>query len=583
MLKAGAAALRAGTRGLRGGASTVRSGACSVRSGARALRDGKHGLRSGALALAFLLATAASAPNAPSTQHPALFLVGDSIMKTGTNNGETGPWGMGYELIPLFDAARIHVYNEGLGGRSSRGYIEEGAWAKVLDRVRPGDYVVLMFGHNDAANSQNYPDRVTVKGAGDEAQEIESPVTHAKETIHTYGWYLRQYVQDVKAKGATAIVCSPIPRNTWIDGKIKRGFDGYVAWASEAAHAAGAPYIDLNAIAADRYDAMGREKTATYFNDTQHTKKAGAIVNAESLAEGIRGLKEIPLAGFLLSPGGGATPRAQHASQLPALYVLGDSTAATSNKAPAIQGWGVPFLAYFDASKVNVVNAARGGRSSRTFITEGLLDKVTANLNPGDTVLIQFGHNDVFPLNDTVARGSLHGIGETIEEIDNQVTGKHEVVHTYGWYLRKFIDDVRTKGAVPVILTLTIRDRWNKDGKIERLPDPALDLSDSNRFTAPSIYSVWAMEVAKSRNVAVIDVHNTIADRYDREGADVVSTYFTSAKDPTHRNALGAEVDAAIVLAGLKAWRGAELDSELSASGKSVAPADASYIIRNAR
>src|SRR5580658_6214625 len=126
------------------------------------------------------------------TQHPALFLVGDSIMHTGAGNGEAGPWGWGSEIIPMFDPAKIHVYNEGLGGRSSRGYIEEGAWKKILDRLRPGDWVIVQFGHNDAANSENYPDRTTLKGDGDETQEIESPVTHEKETIHSYGWYMRQ-------------------------------------------------------------------------------------------------------------------------------------------------------------------------------------------------------------------------------------------------------------------------------------------------------------------------------------------------------------------------------------------------------
>jgi hypothetical protein len=84
---------------------------------------------------ALLLAPAALARTAVSpvqpTQPPTLFLVGDSIMKTGAGNGERGPWGMGYELIPSFDATKIHVYNEGLGGRSSRGYIEEGAWTSV--------------------------------------------------------------------------------------------------------------------------------------------------------------------------------------------------------------------------------------------------------------------------------------------------------------------------------------------------------------------------------------------------------------------------------------------------------------------
>ncbi len=174
-------------------------------------------------------------PFQATAQHPALFLVGDSIIRTGTGDGERGPWGWGYEIIPMFDASKIHVYNNALGGRSSRGYIEEGAWAKVLAQIQPGDWVIMHFGHNDAANSANYPDRTTLPGNGDETKEIESPVTHQPETIHTYGWYLRQYVKDVKAKGATMIICSPPPRNTWVDGKIKRGFDGYAAWAKEAA------------------------------------------------------------------------------------------------------------------------------------------------------------------------------------------------------------------------------------------------------------------------------------------------------------------------------------------------------------
>jgi lysophospholipase L1-like esterase len=90
------------------------------------------------------------------------------------------------------------------------------------------------------------------------------------------------------------------------------------------------------------------------------------------------------------------------------LFIIGDSTAAKNR--PPIQGWGEPFLNYFDPSKINVVNAARGGRSSRTFITDGSFAKVLDQVKPGDIVLIQFGHNDVFPLNDNVARGTLHGM-----------------------------------------------------------------------------------------------------------------------------------------------------------------------------
>ncbi len=239
----------------------------------------------------------ASPPASVATLHPALFLVGDSITKTGTPPGDSGPWGMGYELIPLFDAVKIHVYNEGAGGRSSRGYIDEGLWAKILARMQPGDFVLVMFGHNDSANSANYPDRTTITGSGDET--IQIGVGDKRKTLHTYGWYLKQYVKDAEAKGAKVILCSPVPRNAWSDGKIKRGFDGYAQWAAEAAKASGAWFIDLNTIASDHYDALGQQKTAAYFNDFQHTKKIGARVNAACLVEGLKQLKACPIANDL--------------------------------------------------------------------------------------------------------------------------------------------------------------------------------------------------------------------------------------------------------------------------------------------
>jgi len=258
------------------------------------------------LAAASTMAQTAPQVPVPAALHPALFLVGDSIMKTGTGTGDTGSWGWGSEIIPLFDPAKIHVYNEGYGGRSSRSFIEEGLWANVLDRIQPGDFVIVQFGHNDSANSQNSPDRATITGGGNETTQFG--FGPANKTIHTYGWYLRQYVADAKAKGATIIICSPVPRNTWIDGKIKRGFDGYAQWAAAAAKASGALFIDLNTIAADRYDALGQEKTATYFNDYQHTKKIGAQLNAASVVEGIEQLKDCPLRNDLASAPPAAAP-----------------------------------------------------------------------------------------------------------------------------------------------------------------------------------------------------------------------------------------------------------------------------------
>ena len=178
--------------------------------------------------------------------------------------------------------------------------------------------------------------------------------------------------------------------------------------------------------------------------------------------------------------------------KLPTIFVVGDSTA--NNHANGGLGWGDPFITYFDLSKTNVLNRARGGRSSRTFVTEGLWDKVLSDMKAGDVVLIQFGHNDAGATNDASrARGSLPGLGEETQEIDNELTKKHEVVHTYGWYMRKMIADTKAKGATPIVLSLTVRNIW-KDGRVER---------GSGKF------SQWAAEIAKSQNLEFIDLRRS--------------------------------------------------------------------------
>jgi hypothetical protein len=149
---------------------------------------------------------------------------------------------------------------------------------------------------------------------------------------------------------------------------------------------------------------------------------------------------------------------------MPTLFIAGDSTAA-KGKGESQQGWAEPFADYFDKAKINIANRARGGRSSRTFITEGLWEQIVTDLKAGDIVLIQFGHNDGGALNDEPppplrARGSIPGLGEETKEIDNVITKKHEVVHTFGWYLRKMIAETKAKGATPIVLSLTIRNVW---------------------------------------------------------------------------------------------------------------------------
>lgn len=100
----------------------------------------------------------------------------------------------------------------------------------------------------------------------------------------------------------TPIVLSQIPRNIWKDEKVTRASADYGKWAAEAAKAGGALFIDLNEIAARRYEQAGREKVKMEFfteKDHTHTTGAGAKANAASVVDGIKALKDCPLAGLL--------------------------------------------------------------------------------------------------------------------------------------------------------------------------------------------------------------------------------------------------------------------------------------------
>ncbi len=226
---------------------------------------------------------------------PTLFLIGDSTVKNSWDKGDGGLWGWGRPLTAYFDTTKINVENQALGGTSSRSYIEGGHWARVLALVRPGDFVMMQFGHNDGGP------KGSLRG-GDDAAETRGGADGKNETVHSFGWYIRKYIEETKAKGATPIVCSLIPRNDWADGKVHRAQGSYGTWAAEAAEKGGAAFIDLNRIIADRYDMMGQEGIKPFFpKEHTHTGWDGAVLNAQSVVEGVKGLEECALKEFLLS------------------------------------------------------------------------------------------------------------------------------------------------------------------------------------------------------------------------------------------------------------------------------------------
>ena len=239
---------------------------------------------------------------------PTLWLVGDSTVRNGHGDGAGGQWGWGEPLVDYFDPAKINVVNRAIGGLSSRTYMNGpngGPWAATLAMIKPGDVVLMQFGHNDGGK----PDeptraRASLPGTGAETVEIENPILKVHEVVHTYGWYMRKIVTDTKAKGATPIMCSLIPRKGWKDGKTVRNKDSYAGWAHTVADQEKIGFVDLNEAIARRYDVLGEAAVEPLFGDPHtHTSRAGAELNAEVVVAGLKALKNDPVGGDFSAKG----------------------------------------------------------------------------------------------------------------------------------------------------------------------------------------------------------------------------------------------------------------------------------------
>lgn len=232
---------------------------------------------------------------------PVLYLIGDSTVRNGDGSGRNLQWGWGSFIADHFDISRISIRNHAIGGRSSRTFINEGRWDTIRLLLKKGDFVIMQFGHNDGGPLDDTARaRGTIRGIGEETKDIFNPITEREETVHTYGWYMRKYIRETKNKRAIPIVCSPIPRNDWKDGKVTRSTESYAKWAKLVAEEEGAFFIDLNDLVATKYEEMGAENVKPFFPaDHTHTNIEGAKLNAEIVMQALKRIKPGKLIKYL--------------------------------------------------------------------------------------------------------------------------------------------------------------------------------------------------------------------------------------------------------------------------------------------
>jgi lysophospholipase L1-like esterase len=208
------------------------------------------------------------------------------------------------------------------------------------------------------------------------------------------------------------------------------------------------------------------------------------------------------------------------------VYLIGDSTMAQKEiKAYPETGWGMPFTYFFDSSVV-VDNRAKNGRSTKTFIAEGLWKPVVENLGEGDFVFIQFGHND-----------------------EVKTKASYTTQEEFAANLERYVAETKSKKAEPVLLTPVARRSFDSAGKLQ---------------STHEVYSQIVRNVARKLNVPLIDLDKESQEVLKQFGPETSKLLFLQLKpgehpnypegknDNTHFNELGARVMAEIVLSEIK-------------------------------
>ncbi|MDA3853136.1 MAG: GDSL-type esterase/lipase family protein, partial [Bacteroidales bacterium] len=294
-------------------------------------------------------------------------------------------------------------------------------------------------------------------------------------------------------------------------------------------------FINLNDKMASAMEALTEVNVTEHLffkRDHTHTSASGAVLASSLIVEGIKGLEDCELKNYLLENPQLVFPVKKH------VFIIGDSTVANGKDNKI--GWGRFLADFMDTTRVEVVNKARGGRSSRSYRYEGLWQEVLDQIGEGDFLLVQFGHNDSGKIDQPKYRGSIIGMSDSSQTIirEDSIT---EVVHTYGWYMKKYIAEAKSKGATVIVLSHIPRNDWHH-AKVDR--------NDKS-------YGKWSQEAADAEDAFFINLNNDIALVYEEMGSKEVARLFPD--DHTHTNTEGAQLNAEILSKSIRSLRACNL------------------------
>ncbi|CZR32737.1 uncharacterized protein FPRO_01962 [Fusarium proliferatum ET1] len=214
-------------------------------------------------------------------QAAKLLICSDSTTANYATGNALQGWG-----FYIQDYTALTVSNLAKNGRSTRSFINEGLWSDLLSKTATGDFVVIEMGHNDDGDPTT-SDRATLPGTGEETVTVTT-TTGSKEVVHTFGWYLRKMIADVKAKGATPVISGMVNRNYWTGNTLQSKWP-FADYAEAVAKAAGVEYINHTKYSVALFQVMGPTKAKTYYpNDNTHTNWDGAKLNTQTFVQAVK-------------------------------------------------------------------------------------------------------------------------------------------------------------------------------------------------------------------------------------------------------------------------------------------------------